>query len=447
MGALKLTVLILAWGGIIIVLGRGFSVNRLLLAVSNATGFAAGVAVGALLLSTLQGDASFAVAKAVLSALFLLHWLVSLAALYRSTGEGTTVERFQKMSNNPLSAACCSIAVGILAGTICSFRFIPQGGEVPLLTVVIVGFSGVCLTAFFFGVEQFVPKMPVPTAEVLMAIVVSFILFASSSIPRLDLFSPLVMKVMKLIHDIVHQFFESMLIPDHLFFRPEVWNYIGLLFGNRVGLWGGMLIWFTPVLLVAAAIRLERLPSVAHIRQGAERRTLLKAHIRERRTRLVAPLIAGVMLAAAVFQSRFPAVEYWDPKPLKVAATPSGSIFIPLTGEIDLKDGKIHKFLFKERGRDARFMVLQNSAGGYTVTLDACSICKPDGYGQTEGAVICYYCKTLIPLETVGKPGGCNPVPVPFMMEKNGIAIDGAALLNLWGITVQATNRVKGAAR
>jgi uncharacterized membrane protein len=82
-------------------------------------------------------------------------------------------------------------------------------------------------------------------------------------------------------------------------------------------------------------------------------------------------------------------------------------------------------------------------AGKLTVDLDACAICKPDGYGQTEGTVICYYCKTLIPLETVGKPGGCNPVPVPFTEKEDGVHIDGITLINSWLNTVQATARIK----
>jgi uncharacterized membrane protein len=77
------------------------------------------------------------------------------------------------------------------------------------------------------------------------------------------------------------------------------------------------------------------------------------------------------------------------------------------------------------------------------VDLDACAICKPDGYGQAEGTVICYYCVTLIPLETVGKPGGCNPVPIPFTETDDAVHIDGLTLINEWGNTVQATTRIK----
>jgi uncharacterized membrane protein len=249
---------------------------------------------------------------------------------------------------------------------------------------------------------------------------------------------------MKGVHDFVHQFMESILIPDHLFVRPVVWKYIGFLFGKEVGFWGGMVIWFTPAVLIVLAIFYERLPSVAHIRQGAQRRKLLAAAIKAQRYRLVMPLLAVVIFAAAAYQSSFPSVEYWDPKPLPVTATPAGEIFIPKKGEVNLEDGKLHKYLFKQGGQEVRFFVLMGPAGKLTVDLDACAICKPDGYGQAEGTVICYYCKTLIPIETVGKPGGCNPVPVGFTDKADGVVIDGLTLVNSWRSTIQATAGIKG---
>jgi hypothetical protein len=121
----------------------------------------------------------------------------------------------------------------------------------------------------------------------------------------------------------------------------------------------------------------------------------------------------------------------------------SGLIVIPKKGEIDLEDGKLHKYQIRHRGREARFMILSAPDGHLTVTLDACAICKPDGYGQAQGAVLCYYCKTLIPLETVGKPGGCNPVPVPFEIGANGVTLDAMTILNRWSETVTTTSRIK----
>jgi uncharacterized membrane protein len=114
---------------------------------------------------------------------------------------------------------------------------------------------------------------------------------------------------------------------------------------------------------------------------------------------------------------------------------------------MDLEDGKLHKFSVREKGREARFFVMMTPPDKLAVTLDACAICKPEGYGQAEGSVICYYCKTLIPLETVGKPGGCNPVPVPFEEKGEAVSIDALTLLNIWGNTVSATTRARKGGR
>jgi uncharacterized membrane protein len=128
---------------------------------------------------------------------------------------------------------------------------------------------------------------------------------------------------------------------------------------------------------------------------------------------------------------------------MPILAGPTGEIFIPKKGEVNLEDGQLHKYIFKQGGKEARFFVLMTPSGKLTVDLDACAICKPDGYGQVEGMVLCYYCKTLIPLETVGKPGGCNPVPVSFTEKEDGVHLDGLSLINLWSGTVQSTARVK----
>ena len=97
-------------------------------------------------------------------------------------------------------------------------------------------------------------------------------------------------------------------------------------------------------------------------------------------------------------------------------------------------------------GQPVRFFVVERS-GELTVVLDACAICQPEGYGQSEGTVICYYCKTLIPLETVGKPGGCNPIPVPFTTDAGGVHLSVETLVNTWVSQVQAEKKIPGSGR
>ncbi|HZV83308.1 MAG TPA: DUF2318 domain-containing protein [Geobacteraceae bacterium] len=439
--ALKLMPHLLSWAVIVLVLLRGFPGRRGFVAASVNAGFAAGAAGTFYLFSAVTENLSFGIIKSFLGVSFLFLWGIAVIVIYHSTGRGMKVLLGERFVNTPLSAGICAGLAGIMAGAVCTCRL--QGTNGTLLNLMFLMLAAGTLAYGTRHLEKLLPDPFRISPSGMLAAVVALLLYSSSSILRLDLFSPLSMKVMKGVHDFVHQFMESILIPDHLFVRSVVWKYIGILFGKEVGFWGGMVIWFTPAVLIALAIHFERLPSVAHIRQGSQRRKLLAAAIGKQRSLLVTPLASVAILAAAAYQSSFPSVEYWDPKPLAVTANQAGEIFIPKKGEIDLEDGKLHKYLFKQGDREARFFVLLNPAGQFTVDLDACAICKPDGYGQAEGSVICYYCKTLIPLDTVGKPGGCNPVPVQFTEKADGVVIDGLTLINSWSATVRATTGAK----
>lgn len=438
----KLLPNILSWVAILLLLVRGCAQQRRVVAIFGSTSFASGMAAAFVLLRLYKGETPFSILKIALGASFLLLWAIAAAALYGSTGRAANPTWGERLTGSAACAAAGATVAGLLAGAICGFKFVGAEGALVILASLAVG--AIFLALLTLALDKLLPAAFVVSPASLAVAVSGLLLFSSSSMLRLDLFSPLTMKVMKFAHDFVHQFFESMLIPDHLFFSTATWNYIGFLFGSGVGFWGALIAWLAPPILVIIAVSLEALPSVAHVRQGAQRRKLIAAAIRERRRRLVVPLCALVVFAGAVYQSKFPKVEYWDPKPLPVSVSPTGDILIPKKGDVDLEDGKLHKYLFKQGGKEARFFIIMTPEGKLTAVLDACSICKPDGYGQTEGTVICYYCVTLIPLETVGKPGGCNPVPLPFTVKDDGVHIDGLTLVNLWGNTVQATARVKG---
>lgn len=440
----KFVPVLLCWTGIVFIAAR-FSRGLRKGAMACALGgFASGAVIALLVAARLPGDAVFALFRGVTAALFLVLLLVSLGALFSSRGAA----RLPLSANeSPLSLYVATAVAALLAGVLCALRLPLRGGLFSVPALLLLGAS---LPAGFLGyiLERHLLRRATLTALSCLLAQTSLLLLMASQGPRLDLFAPLTMKVMKFIHDFVHQFFESMLIPDHPFFRTDVWEYIGLLFSNDVGFWGGLAIWFVPPAAVIAALWLQRLPSVAHIRQGAARRRLLAEAIMARRWSLVIPWLSVLLLAGAVYRSQVPAVEYWDPKPIPVAAAANREIIIPMKGdEYDLADGKLHKFLLKEGNTEVRFFVLMKESGKLAVTLDACSICQPEGYGQAEGAVVCYYCKTLIPLETVGEPGGCNPVPLPFSESGDGVRLSAATLVNLWSETVQSTKKVPGGDR
>ncbi len=439
--AAKLLPHLLASFGILLVLLRCFVSRRPAVMVASICGLAGG-ALAVLFLRSVPVASPYLLLKSLLGVGFFTLWGVSVAVNYQKRG---TVGSGERCANSSVAALVTTIVATCVAGGIVVCK-LPDTALTtfspvfPALAAVIL--AGV-LAAGARLLENRLSDRFTVTPLGMMVAVVALLLFSASSILRLDLFSPLSMKVMKGVHDLVHQSMESILIPDHVFVRPVVWKYIGFLFGKEVGFWGGMVIWFTPPVLIALAVGSRRLPAVGHIRQGAQRRKLRARALREQRLQLLMPLFALCVLAGAAYQSSFPTVEYWDPKPILVVANEGGMITLPKKGDILLEDGKIHKYLFKQKEREARFFVLLTPEGQLTVDLDACAICKPDGYGQAEGSVICYYCKTLIPLDTVGKPGGCNPVPIPFTVKDDAVVIDAMTLINTWGATVRATARVK----
>lgn len=431
--------LALCWLGAGCALVRAFPGLRLV-PVLAAGGFLGGAGCALALASTSAGDAPFAAARTVIALLFMALCASAVLLLYRNRGVSFALPAGRlpvEAIHGGVAALVAGGAMGLAAMLALPYRELPAA-LVPLAAGGLIPFAALAL-------EPRLLKRFAVTGHSLNLLLTALLLFMGSLSPRLDLFAPLSMKLMKFIHDFVHQFFESMLIPDHLFFTSRAWDWIGFLFGNDVGFWGGLVIWFAPALLITLGMAREPLPSVAAIRQGARRRQLLAGYLRERRRRLAVPILATAIFALAVYRSLNPAVDYWDPKPIPVTAGTGGKIMVPLKGEgYDLDDGKLHKFLHVQGGKEYRFFVIRKPDGKLAVTLDACAICQPEGYGQGDGTVICYYCKTLIPLETVGEPGGCNPVPVRFVEAADGVRIAAGDIVSVWESTVQGEKAVPG---
>lgn len=103
-----------------------------------------------------------------------------------------------------------------------------------------------------------------------------------------------------------------------------------------------------------------------------------------------------------------------DPTPIRAV---NGEVRVPLT---DVSDGSLHRYILE--GSKVRFFVLELGEGKMLPVLDACEICGSQGYVKESGSVICLNCDADINQSTIGKPGGCNPVPLAFQ-EKEGALI------------------------
>ena len=90
----------------------------------------------------------------------------------------------------------------------------------------------------------------------------------------------------------------------------------------------------------------------------------------------------------------------------------------------ELEDDKLHRYAYtSEQGIEVRFIAIKKSEGSYGVGLDACDICGPSGYFERNGEVICKLCDVVMNKGTIGFPGGCNPVPVAYIVHDEKIKI------------------------
>ncbi len=240
--------------------------------------------------------------------------------------------------------------------------------------------------------------------------------------------------VMKFVHDFVHQSFVMFMVPDHPLLRLTVWNFVAIFFG--------------PNFAVSIALILILLPPAAYLYRsftapieapddeattGAGRRKFRAAVGAERR-RKAAPVAAFMLVVAALWFSglgeRASALYVPAPKPV---VEDKGMVVIPLSDPtMDLMDGRLHKFSLFKDGETIGLLVIRKPDGRLSVCLDACEICPPEGYGLSEDNVVCIYCLTPIPVHTLGRSGGCNPIPLEALITERDIRIDAGEISLKW---------------
>jgi FTR1 family protein len=85
-----------------------------------------------------------------------------------------------------------------------------------------------------------------------------------------------------------------------------------------------------------------------------------------------------------------------------------------------LRDGHLHRFLVDlGGGRKTRIIAVstgeaEGPAGGtrVAVAFDACEVCGSHGYIETAGQIECLHCESAVYPPSIGKAGGCNPIPL-----------------------------------
>jgi FTR1 family protein len=102
-----------------------------------------------------------------------------------------------------------------------------------------------------------------------------------------------------------------------------------------------------------------------------------------------------------------------------------GKASIPLT---QVYDGDLHRFSAIENGTEIRFWLYQKPDGKIATVFDACEICGAVGFYKTKTGVVCKNCSAPINPQSVGTPGGCNPIPLKAEVTADAVIIQEADL-------------------
>jgi hypothetical protein len=382
---------------------------------------------------------------------FFLCFLASVGALYQSSGLnlfGPLRELFTRSAALWIVVAASTV-VYFCPDVVGSSMFIRdvyemKGGHAATYASAVAGFivplffTGLLLGRVrgrlggFFGIAQLL----------LFLAVIKLLGGGVEGFAELSLIPSVQRGVMKFVHDVVHQTFVFVMVPDHPLLKTTVWNFIGIFFGANIAMLITLVILLVPPLMFLSHSLLDPLPEPSGAASGAERRAYKAAVRADRRKKAVPAAIFVVVILVFWFAGIGGEVSrLYNPTP-KPVVEDKGLVVIPLTDPtMDIMDGRIHKFAFSREGENIALIVVKKPDGKLAVLLDACEICSPEGYGQTEGHVVCIYCRTPIPVDTLGEPGGCNPIPLKARITDRDIRIEVSEILLKWSDVVTGKTR------
>jgi FTR1 family protein len=109
--------------------------------------------------------------------------------------------------------------------------------------------------------------------------------------------------------------------------------------------------------------------------------------------------------------------------PATVVTFTNGQTTIPLS---QVGDGHLHRYSATIDGTEVRFLLYQKPDGKIATVFDACEICGPVGFYESQQGLICKNCAAPINPQSVGTAGGCNPVPLKSVTTNDGVVLTAA---------------------
>jgi len=87
----------------------------------------------------------------------------------------------------------------------------------------------------------------------------------------------------------------------------------------------------------------------------------------------------------------------------------------------DLPQGELQRYAANVNGTRVRFLLYRKPDNKIASVFDACQICGGVGFDKGATGIICKNCAAPINPQSVGQPGGCNPIPLHS--DQNGDSV------------------------
>ena len=185
------------------------------------------------------------------------------------------------------------------------------------------------------------------------------------------------------------------------------------------------LFFFITILVLAALMVLFEMKSRQPVDPpavGAARRKALWTARRERlwmASVYVCSFIFIVMVTAGfIYEKSASALS-----PATAVSFVHGQIAVPLN---QVYDGDLHRYEAKVGEVEVRFWIYQKPDGKIATLFDACEICGPVGFYKGPNGIVCKNCAAPINPQSVGMPGGCNPIPLKAEVTSDAVIISEA---------------------
>ena len=85
--------------------------------------------------------------------------------------------------------------------------------------------------------------------------------------------------------------------------------------------------------------------------------------------------------------------------------------------------GELVRYVADINGTPVRFFLYRKPDNKVAVLFDACEICGAVGFYRGQAGLICKNCAAPINPMSVGKPGGCNPIPLEAKVLEDRVIV------------------------